>query len=238
MTFILSVLIFISAPVSCLGSGKAEMPIWREWYTFTRGGIPSGFYVENFHRKPGLLVIEQVIFERSATGITETFVHSEANDNASASPASFYVKKRQLGSVDVYEGIVSGKEIGIRIHVGQENKIPATTLEPLKPGVVFGAFVPYFLSKMGTNKAQQQAKFESLLEEGDERKFTTAKITAASVATTLKVGKETCSEYRLTFNEIPASWWVTSAGKLCQMLIPSLGSELRISTESEAKKFL
>jgi hypothetical protein len=215
-----------------------EKPVWREWYTFTRGGQPSGFYIENFHRKPGLLVIEQVIVERGPSGLIETFVHSEAKDNESLSPASFYVKKRQARTVDVYEAIVNESEIGFRIHVGQDNKIPITTLEPIRKNAIFGSFVPQFLAKIGPNKTQQKLTFESLLEEGEEGKFPFAKMEAEPVQTQMRIGKENCREYKLTFNGIPATWWVTSAGKLCRMLIPSLGSELKISSEAEARKFL
>lgn len=225
-------------------AGGDKAALWHEWYTFTRGGAPAGYYEELVERKPGTNEVSftQRIVEAGALGGGNTFVHSVANDDDRTSPVSFYVKKRSRTTIDIFEGIMSGTEMGVRIHVGADNSVPDTNLWKITPSSILGAFVPYYLAKQwkrGGFKKAKEIKFEALLEEGDEnRKFTPAKVKASASETIVKVLKENCREYKLRFNDIPAIWWVTDAGKLCKMTIPSLEVNLTLETRERAKAFL
>src|SRR3989344_3243400 len=49
-------------------SPEGTKPLWREWYVFTRSGLPAGFYVEEVTRKAGASEVSftQVITEGGA----------------------------------------------------------------------------------------------------------------------------------------------------------------------------
>ncbi len=85
---------------------------------------------------------------------------------------------------------------------------------------------------------QDPLRFDAVLEEGENGKFSPTKVVASSTGKSLKIQGEDCQEYEVRFNDIPASWWVTAAGKLCRMNIPSLSADLEMATEIAAKKFL
>lgn len=237
--FLFSVLSFaLLVPPSADAAGTN---LWKQWYTFTRSGQPAGYYQETLGLSSdgNEYQVQQLLWERRGGGLVNTFLASSAQKNPQLTPTSFYLKRRAPGNLDIVEGIASGTELGIRVHNSIENRIPDTMLVKFQDSTVLGAFAPLRMA-LSANQAKTGAplKFSAILEEGNDGKYAASPLVVQSAGRTKEIQGESCTEFNVKFDGIDATWWVAKNGKLCRMVVPSIGSVLELSTEKAAKQFL
>lgn len=246
---LLLVAIFTPYYADATDKKSAGGSVWKQWYLLSRGGEVSGVIQETleYFKDNNEYRLQQLIIERNLGGPITTYVQSTVAKDQDLTPVAFYVKRRAGGSIDIAEGIRSGNELGIRIHVGTENKVPEILLQPLNQGLTLGAFASLRVhqldhaAKKSSSAKAAKLEFPVLLEELEDGKIppkTTLTAKPADASLTQVINGSKCRAFSVDYGGIAALWWVSDKGMLCRARVPSLESELEATTEEKAKAAL
>jgi len=96
------------------------------------------------------------------------------------------------------------------------------------------SFSSVYLAKKLSSK-KKKFEIDIILEEGDSNKFDPTKIYAEAFNESKKIHDMDCYLFKIILNKIPADWWIAKDGQLCRMNVPSLGINLELAKEKEAK---
>ncbi len=237
MKFFLLALIFCSPALAKTEPAKTEKTeaLWKEWYVYSMGGEMIGYYEETAEKrgKDKQLAITQRWTEKEG-GLSETYIGSVVHDNAALGPVAFFSERKGSGQTYRIDGRAKGSELLMTFKPVQPKGKDIKAAADLAPNMVLSNFLPYWLAKKEPNKGPYT--FLAVVEDPRDGKFDARDGKAQPQAVTKKVGKETCRKIEISLDGTPGEWWITSAGKLCEVLLPVSQARLLLSTENEAKK--
>ena len=223
--------------------GKAKSATWVSWYNYFRADQKFSYFREarSFRPNSGEIVLNTDIWERSTSGLDKVEIYSIALDDKKYTPVSFYVKRvTHTKNVTITEGILSGKDIGVRVHSSVTRGLPQTAIIKIDKQMILSGYMAMFLNKkfsMGKMKIAQNYIFNAVLEEGAKGIFDPKAVMAIATDNIIKVMGLTCREYLVNFDKISQRWWIANNGQLCQQHIAKYNIVVKLVPENEARKF-
>lgn len=233
--------IFIAiALLPALAQSAENKTLWNEWYLYSVGGEAKGYFEETLERRPGekQLAITQKWVEKDGPtgGRSETYIGSVVQDSKALKPVAFFSERTGPQKSYKIDGRVKSGKLTITFTPIQPKGKPSRKSVKVLPGLHFSNFVPLLLAY--ADPAKGAVEFEALVEDAQDGRFGSRSGRADILGVTKKINDAACRKAIVEFDGIAGEWWFTPEGKLCEMQVPSSGSQLRRVTRAEAEKAL
>ncbi len=224
----LSLLALSTAPAFA-ASPKAKV-LWKEWYIFTVAEQVQGYYSEETEERTAdkQLAVSQSWMEHDNGG-TQTFIGSVAKNDAALSPIAFYVERKSNAGAISVDARTKDSKIVVQLKTGDATKKLEFTNEK---ALIWGNFLSLQLARA----KKFPLTFSAMVEDSKDGDFQPQLGTASSTTESKKIHGETCKKYQLKFRELASEWWLSKAGKICEVTIPESGARITLSSEKDALK--
>lgn len=231
-------LLFLSMlmPAPVLAKGSAPVQLWQEWYLITQNGAAVGYFEETAERRPGdkQVAITQKWVEK-ADGLAETYIGSVAEE-ARLKPVAFFVERKAASEDKSYktDARVKDKKIEITFKPASAALAKSTEVTNLTADTFLSSFMGMAVAR--NFKGTKPVAFTAVVEDGGDMNVEIKKGTVELSSREKKFGSDNCRAALVEFNGKTQEWWVTKAGKTCEVLIPSSSVKMALSSEAAAKK--
>ncbi|MGZ3692775.1 MAG: hypothetical protein ACXWQO_00900 [Bdellovibrionota bacterium] len=214
-------------------AGKTET-LWKEWYLYSAGGKPAGFYEETAEKRLGekQIAVTQRWVEREGT-LSETYIGAVADDDGKFTPVAFFRERKQGGKENKVDAIAKGGTLTVTVRDAKGQKEKKSVL--VGPGMYLSNTLSLVMATKKPGK--EPFAFQAIVEDVRDGNYDPMEGAALISETTKKIHGLDCRKITVEFHG-QAEWWVAPNGKVCEINAPVNGTKIELSNEKEAKKAL